>query len=310
MKNITPHQYGKVAVLMGGRSGEREISLSSGKAVLNALREANVDAHPIDVKEDTLNQLMLEQYDRVFIALHGCGGEDGTMQGALETLSIPYTGSGVMASSICMNKIVTKQLWLAEGISTPNYEVVCEQSSYAQLAKKLGHVFIIKPSKEGSSLGIHKVTNESEYRLAVIEASQHEGQLIAEQWVAGREYTVAILNQQTLPVIRLVTTNQFYDYEAKYQSNDTQYLIPCGLSVEQEQQLQADARRAFTATGAQGWGRVDVMIDDDNCSWMLEVNTVPGMTDHSLVPMAAASIDINFTSLVLQILATSFEVKN
>ena len=304
------NKYGKVAVLMGGHSGEREISLKSGAAILAALKKSYIDAHPIDVDKDIFAQLSAGQYDRAFIALHGCGGEDGTMQGALQTMGIPYTGSGVMASSICMNKIITKQLWLAAELNTPDYVTLNEQSYYSQLADKLGPVFIVKPSQEGSSLGIHKVTNEAEYVSAVAAARQHRGQLMAEQWIAGKEYTVTILDRQALPVIRLETPNQFYDYEAKYQSNSTQYLIPCGLSTELEAQLQARAIQAFDATGAQGWGRVDVMMDNNNRSWLLEVNTVPGMTDHSLVPMAAASKGIDFASLVLKILDTSFEVKN
>ena len=302
-------QYGKVAVLMGGHSGERAISLKSGAAVLAALQKSHIDAYPVDVDKDIFIQLATAQYDRAFIALHGVGGEDGTMQGALQTIGIPYTGSGVMASSICMNKIITKQLWLAAGINTPAYVTLNEQSCYPQLAEKLGPIFIVKPSQEGSSLGIHKVTNAAEYALAVAEAKQHQGQLMAEQWIAGKEYTVAILDQQALPVIRLETPHQFYDYEAKYQSNSTQYCIPCGLSAELEAQLQMQAQQAFDATGAQGWGRVDVIMDDNNRSWLLEVNTVPGMTDHSLVPMAAASIGIDFATLVLKILDTSYEVK-
>lgn len=305
-----PEQYGKVAVLMGGHSGERAISLKSGAAILAALQKLHIDAHPVDVDKECFTQLAAAQYDRAFIALHGVGGEDGTMQGALQTIGIPYTGSGVMASSICMNKIITKQLWLAAGINTPAYVALNEQSGYPQLADQLGSTFIIKPSQEGSSLGIHKVNNAAEYAAAVAEAKQHQGQLMAEQWIAGKEYTVAILEQQALPVIRLETPNQFYDYEAKYQADTTQYLIPCGLSAELEGQLQVQAQQAFAATGAQGWGRVDVMMDGNNRSWLLEVNTVPGMTDHSLVPMAAAAQGIDFTTLVEKILDTSFAVKN
>jgi len=300
------NKYGKVAVLMGGLSGERFISLKSGSAVLNALQANNVDAHAIDVGTDIIKQLIAGDFSRAFIILHGCGGEDGTMQGALQTINMPYTGSGVMASSICMNKIVTKQLWAATDIPTPDFVVLDATMNYKQVAQQLGDVFIVKPSREGSSLGIHLVHNKEEFIAAVQAAQQHQGQLIAEQWIVGKEYTVAVVNDQALPVIRLKTKNEFYDYEAKYQSNDTQYLLPCGLDVDSEVSLKEQAQHAFVATGAQGWGRVDVMIDEQGQPWFLEVNTVPGMTDHSLVPMAAAYVGIDFNALVLQILETSF----
>ena len=300
------NKYGKVAVLMGGLSGERFISLKSGSAVLNALQANNVDAHAIDVGTDIIKQLIAGDFSRAFIILHGCGGEDGTMQGALQTINMPYTGSGVMASSICMNKIVTKQLWAATDIPTPDFVVLDATMNYKQVAQQLGDVFIVKPSREGSSLGIHLVHNIEEFIAAVQAAQQHQGQLIAEQWIVGKEYTVAVVNDQALPVIRLKTKNEFYDYEAKYQSNDTQYLLPCGLDVDSEVSLKEQAQHAFVATGAQGWGRVDVMIDEQGQPWFLEVNTVPGMTDHSLVPMAAAYVGIDFNALVLQILETSF----
>lgn len=299
-------QYGKVAVLMGGISGERSISLKSGAAVINALQANHVDAHAIDVGTDVIKQLIAGDFTRAFIILHGCGGEDGTMQGALQTINMPYTGSGVMASSICMNKIITKQLWAAADIPTPSFMVLDASINYQQVARQLGDVFIVKPSREGSSLGIHCVHNEEEFIFAIEEAQKHQGQLMAEQWIVGKEYTVAVVNDQPLPVIRLKTNNEFYDYEAKYQSNDTQYLLPCGLDGESEASLKTQAQRAFAATGAQGWGRVDVMIDEQGQPWFLEVNTVPGMTDHSLVPMAAAHAGIDFNALVLQILETSF----
>ena len=299
--------YGKVAVLMGGLSGERAISLKSGAAVLKALQAMNIDAHPIDVGADVFSQLIAGNFSRAFIVLHGCGGEDGTMQGALQTIEMPYTGSGVMASSICMNKIITKQLWIASNTPTADYVVLDADMQYAQVADVLGTIFIVKPSREGSSLGIHKVHNAEEFTAAVLEAQQHQGELMAEKWIDGKEYTVAVVNEQALPVIRLETTNEFYDFEAKYQSNDTQYLLPCGLDTDTEAQLKAQAQRAFLATGAQGWGRVDVMIDEQGQSWFLEVNTVPGMTDHSLVPMAAAYSGVDFNALVLQILDTSFQ---
>lgn len=297
--------FGKVAVLMGGNSGEREISLRSGSAILKALLAIGVNAHGVDVGSDVFALLQEHKFDRVFIALHGCGGEDGSIQGGLEIINVPYTGSGVMASSICMNKLMTKQLWVAENISSPKFITIQSNTSFQDVTDLLDIPFILKPSLEGSSLGISKIENESQYNQAISQAYKFKGVLLAEQWVNGREYTVAILNGQTLPVIRLETPRGFYDFEAKYQSSDTQYLIPCGLSDADEKEIQVQALRAFNATGATGWGRVDVMIDDAGRYWFLEVNTVPGMTDHSLVPMAAKHIGISFEELVVKILQTS-----
>jgi D-alanine-D-alanine ligase len=297
--------FGKVAVLMGGNSGEREISLRSGSAVLKALLASGVDSHGVDVGSDVFTLLHEHKFDRVFIALHGCGGEDGSIQGGLEIINMPYTGSGVMSSSICMNKIMTKKLWLAENISSPKFISIQSTTSFQDVADLLGTPFILKPSLEGSSLGISKIENESQYNQAVSQSHKFKGVLLAEQWVSGREYTVAILDGQALPVIRLETPRGFYDFEAKYQAKDTQYLIPCGLNIEDEKEIQEQALQAFNATGATGWGRVDVMIDDANKYWFLEVNTVPGMTDHSLVPMAAKHVGISFEELVVKILETS-----
>lgn len=309
MSSRSNKDYGKVAVLMGGQSGEREISLKSGNAVLKALRENNIDAHGIDVDNNIFSLLMSENYDRVFIALHGCGGEDGTIQGGLKICDIPFTGSGVMASSICMNKIMTKQIWKAADIRTPDYLIISETTSFEQLVSALGVPFIVKPSREGSSLGIHKVENETQYATAVQEASSHQGALMAEQWIDGSEYTVAILGNTPLPVIKLETPREFYDFEAKYKANDTQYILPSGLDHDLEENLKEQAMNAFVATDASGWGRVDVMVDHEKNNWFLEVNTVPGMTDHSLVPMAAAGDEINFKQLVMKILDTSFEAE-
>ena len=295
-------KYGKVAVLMGGESGEREISLKSGTAVLNALQNNDVNAHGIDVDAMIFNRLISEGFDRAFIALHGCGGEDGVIQGGLEMINMPYTGSGVMASSICMNKLMTKKIWAAENIPTPDHIYIDESSSYDNVSAKLGGVFVVKPSKDGSSLGIHKVNNAEEFNHAVNDAKKFQGQLMAEQWIDGEEYTVGILNGQPLPVIKLQTPHDFYDYQAKYEANDTQYILPCGLPKDQENKLQQEALRAFKSANASGWGRVDVMVGRDQQPWFLEVNTVPGMTDHSLVPMAAAHIGIDFEQLVLKIL--------
>ncbi len=304
MSNVNVERYGKVAVLMGGSSGEREISLKSGTAVLNALCASEVDATGVDVDENIFKHLQSENYDRAFIALHGCGGEDGAIQGGLEMINLPYTGSGVMASSICMNKLMTKKVWQSDNIPTPKFAYL-DNHSYQDVEQQLGSTFVLKPSNEGSSLGVHKVSNQQDFDHAVNDASTFQGQLMAEQWINGGEYTVGILNHQPLPVIKLQTPHEFYDYEAKYQSNDTEYILPCGLEKKLEEELQETALKAFRSTQASGWGRVDVMLDQHNKFWFLEVNTVPGMTDHSLVPMAAKHIGVSFEQLVLSILDTS-----
>ena len=306
MTTVDMKKYGKVAVLMGGSSGEREISLRSGAAVLKALLNNDVDAHGVDVDKHIFRVLQENEFDRAFIALHGCGGEDGAMQGGLDMLGLPYTGSDVMASSICMNKVMTKKLWTVAGVQSPRFMSVDETVDYQQVVMALDVPFVIKPSLEGSSLGIHKVSNELEFKAATKDAQKYQGALMAEQWVDGSEYTVAILDGVALPVIKLETPHEFYDFEAKYQANDTRYILPCGLDKIKENVLKAEALNAFNATSATGWGRVDVIIDEHEKHWFLEINTVPGMTDHSLVPMAAANEDINFDQLVLKILETSF----
>ena len=305
MTDIEQNDFGKVAVLMGGRSGEREISLRSGNAVLAALINAGVDAHGIDVDEHIFNRLQDEKFKHAFIALHGRGGEDGCIQGGLEMIGLPYTGSGVMASSICMDKIMTKKIWLTMGIPTPRFSEIHDSTKFKDVANHLGVPFIVKPSCEGSSLGIAKITSEAEFVAACLKAHAFSGELMAEEWVQGGEYTVSVLDDEALPVIQLQTPHDFYDFEAKYKSNDTQYLLPCGLEEMAEVQLQVQALQAFRATNATSWGRVDVMLDDQGKSWFLEVNTVPGMTDHSLVPMAAKHIGVDFQQLVLRILAAS-----
>ena len=305
MTDIEQNDFGKVAVLMGGRSGEREISLRSGNAVLAALINAGVDAHGIDVDEHIFNRLQDEKFKHAFIALHGRGGEDGCIQGGLEMIGLPYTGSGVMASSICMDKIMTKKIWLTMGIPTPRFSEIHDSTKFKDVANHLGLPFIVKPSCEGSSLGIAKITSEAEFVAACLKAHAFSGELMAEEWVEGSEYTVSVLDDEALPVIQLQTPHDFYDFEAKYKSNDTQYLLPCGLEEMAEVQLQVQALQAFRATNATSWGRVDVMLDDQGKSWFLEVNTVPGMTDHSLVPMAAKHIGVDFQQLVLRILAAS-----
>lgn len=305
MKNASTQEFGKVAVVMGGKSGEREISLRSGRAVHQALLANNVDAHMVDADINIYDILRQQKFERVFIALHGCGGEDGTLQGGLETIEMPYTGSGVMASSICMNKIMTKCVWKAEGVNSPAFVHIDSDTSFNQVNSILGTPFVIKPSLDGSSLGIHKVETAEQFASAVADANKFNGVLMAEKWISGKEYTVAILQDAALPAIRLETPRTFYDYAAKYEAENTQYIIPCGLGDAEEAELKKQALHAFNATGAYGWGRVDVMIDDNGDSWFLEVNTVPGMTDHSLVPMAAAQEGIDFNQLVVEILSTS-----
>ena len=291
---------GKVAVLMGGRSGEREVSLKSGAAVLAALQRQGVDAHAFDPAEQPLHDI--EGFDRVFIALHGRYGEDGTIQGALELLGIPYTGSGVMASAVGMDKWRTKLLWRSAGVVTPDFELVTADSDLAAIEQKLGLPLFVKPANEGSSIGISKVKQAGGLKAAYELAAKADPLVIAEQFVGGGEYTVGILGDQVLPIIRIVPANEFYDFEAKYLRDDTQYLCPCGLSAEKEAQIQAEALQAFRAIGGRGWGRVDFLMDEAGKHYFLEVNTSPGMTDHSLVPMGAKAAGIGFDELVVKIL--------
>ena len=298
-------RYGKVAVLMGGPSAERDISLKSGAAVLDALLAMNIEAEAIDVSTDVFEKLKVGNYSRAFIALHGPLGEDGCIQGGLEVIGMPYSGSGVMASSICMNKIITKQIWQSQKIPTPNYYVLTDDPCKDVLIKKLGFPMIFKPVSQGSSIGMTKVNCKEEIELAWQQAREFEDTIIVEQWIDGEEYTVAILDDGALPAIRLETPRTFYDYDAKYQSNDTSYHCPCGLPDEKENKIKNLALSAFKATNANGWGRVDLMLDKNSNLWFLEINTVPGMTDHSLVPMAAKAVDIDFNNLVLKILKTS-----
>ncbi len=293
-------KFGKVAVLLGGRSGEREVSLNSGGAVLAALLRRGVDAHAFDPAERPLHDL--EGFDRVFIALHGRYGEDGTIQGALELMEIPYTGSGVMASSLGMDKWRTKLLWRAAGVVTPDFSLVDADSDFAAIEEKLGLPLFVKPSNEGSSIGISKVKQSGQLQRAYELAAKSDPLVIAEQFVGGGEYTVGILGDQALPVIRIVPANEFYDYEAKYLRDDTQYLCPCGLAPEKEAQIQAEALQAFRTVGGRGWGRVDFLMDEAGRHYFLEVNTSPGMTDHSLVPMAAKAAGISFDELAVRIL--------
>jgi len=300
-------QFGKVAVLMGGRSAEREISLKSGAAVLDALRRAGVDAHGLDVGADALEQLRAGGFDRAFIALHGRGGEDGTMQGALETLGLPYTGSRVLGSALGMDKLRCKQLWRGAGLPTPAWALLGSDSDFEAVARQVGLPLIVKPVHEGSSIGMTKVDSADGLQQAWDAASRYDHTVIAERWIEGGEYTAAILGQQPLPLIRLETPNTFYDFEAKYQANTTRYHCPCGLAAEREAALQHLALDAFRAVDARGWGRVDLLVDGEDRPWLLEVNTVPGMTDHSLVPMAAKAAGIDFEQLVVRILAATLD---
>ncbi len=295
-------KLGKVAVFYGGTSAERDVSLESGQAVINALTRTGVDVVPVLVDKNTLREFDPGCCDRVFIALHGRGGEDGSLQGYLELIGLPYTGSNVLASSLAMDKIKTKQVWLACGLPTPDSEVLTAQN-LSDVYRQLGPTICVKPVHEGSSIGVQKVTSEHALENAFQSACEYDQQVMAEKWVEGAEFTVGVLGGEALPVIGLKTQNVFYDYEAKYQSDDTQYHLPSGLSAEQEAEMQSLALRAFEAVGCEGWGRVDVMQDADGRNWLLEVNTVPGMTSHSLVPMAADHAGCSFDDLVLRILA-------
>lgn len=297
--------FGRVAVLYGGRSAERAVSLKSGKAVLEALQGAGVDAYGIDAGQDLAEQLIADRPDRVFIALHGRGGEDGSLQGLLESLQLPYTGSGVMASALGMDKLRTKLVWQSLGLNTPAYAVLREEADCAGIVAQLGSPLIVKPIHEGSSIGMAKVQDVQALEQAWQAAQQYDDVALVEKWITGAEFTVAILDGRALPAIRLRTPHTFYDYEAKYLTNDTQYICPCGLTPEREAELGELCLQAFNAVGCRGWGRVDVMQDEAGQFYLLEVNTVPGMTDHSLVPMAAAAAGMTFSELVLAILASA-----
>ncbi|HEY9149219.1 MAG: D-alanine--D-alanine ligase [Gammaproteobacteria bacterium] len=300
--------FGKVAVLMGGHAAERVISLRSGQAVLEALRRAGVDAEAVDAGDsDVLRQLEQGGYDRVFNALHGRGGEDGVMQGCLELLGLPYTGSGVLASALAMDKLRTKQLWHGVGLPTPEFALLDNEADLERAARDVGFPMMIKPIHEGSSIGMSKVEEAGQLPSAWALARQYDQAVLAERWITGAEYTAAILGDEALPLIRLETGNVFYDYQAKYESNSTRYHCPCGLPVEQERIYQQLALAAFRALDGRGWGRVDFMVDGEGRPWLIELNTVPGMTDHSLVPMAARQAGLDFETLVVRILATSLE---
>lgn len=295
-------RLGRVAVLYGGTSAERQISLQSGGAVIAALSEEGVDVLPVDIRENPLQAIISAKADRVFLALHGPGGEDGKIQALLEYLEIPYTGSGVSASSLCMDKVRTKQLWHGVGLPTPKYVQLKSDTNWQAAIDVLGADVMVKPCHEGSSIGMTRVHNAKELAEAFAVAGQYDDVVLAESYITGAEYTVAILNGEALPPIKLETHHQFYDFNAKYEADDTNYVCPCGLATEQENTLKQIALTAFSAVGAAGWGRVDIMADQQGQFYLLEVNTVPGMTSHSLVPMAAKAAGYSFNELVIAIL--------
>jgi D-alanine-D-alanine ligase len=306
----TAEDFGKVVVLLGGRSAEREISLKSGEQVLQALRQRGVDAHALDTGErDFITRLEEGGFDCAFIALHGRGGECGAMQGLLETMGMPFSGSGVLGSALSMDKLRTKQLWLGVGLPTPAFAVLRDSGDLSPAVDGLGFPMMLKPVHEGSSIGMTKVEREADLEQAWQAAIHYDQEVLAESWVTGPEYTAAIVGDTSLPLIRLETPRDFYDYEAKYQSDSTRYHCPAGLPAEQESRLKALSLRAFQAVGASGWGRVDFILDADREPWLIEVNTVPGMTDHSLVPMAARQHGWDMPELVWRILEAGMQMR-
>ena len=308
-------QIGRVGVLYGGFSAEREISLQSGAAVIAALQEAGIDHVAIDVSENIIADIQAAQIDRAFLILHGPGGEDGRIQALLEFLNIPYTGSDVQSSALAMDKLRTKYLWTGLSVNspiklpTPEFALLTQDSDFASTLAKLGGEAMVKPANEGSSIGMSRVKTASELEAAFKTAAQYQGSVLVERLIVGAEYTVGILDDEALPAIKLETHHSFYDYDAKYIADDTRYLCPCGLSAEKEQELKKLALDAFNALGCRGWGRVDVMADAQQNFYLLEVNTAPGMTSHSLVPMAAKAVNLSFAELVLTVLRASLKVK-
>ena len=310
MTNIDVRALGKVAVLMGGRSSEREVSLMSGQGVLQALRAQGVDAHAFDPAQQSLDVLQQQGFDRCFIALHGRFGEDGTVQGALELLGIPYTGSGVMASSMAMDKIMTKRIWRFEGLPTPDWRMVASAEETTVALAALGAPMIVKPARDGSSMGLTKVTDASQCAQAYALAAKYDDEVLCEQFIAGEETTCAVLGEgasaAALPVIRIVAPDGNYDYQNKYFTDVTQYHCPSGLPAEEEAHIQQLVEKAFRTLGCRGWGRADVMIrQSDRQPFLLEINTSPGMTSHSLVPMAARAQGMSYEQLCLKILAAA-----
>ncbi len=298
-----PSDFGKVAVVFGGDSAEREISLISGRAVLEGLKSKGVDAHGVDKSRDVIDVLTKGKFDRAFLILHGRGGEDGTIQGALETVGLPYTGSGVLGSALAMDKNMAKLVWRARDIPTPDYRVVDAEADLFAAAKELGLPLFVKPVHEGSSIGATPVSDEEGLHTAWFDAARYDREVMVERLVEGPEYTASILGDEALPLIKLEPSREFYDYEAKYADDaGTSYICPCGLSEEDERRVRELSLLAFKAIGASGWGRVDLLCDDKGNPWFIDVNTAPGMTDHSLVPMAAKQAGIEFDQLVWRIL--------
>ncbi len=304
---VRVEDYGRVAVLMGGNSAEREISLDSGRAVLDALLASGVDAEGIDVSDASVlcRELKEHKYDRAFVAMHGRGGEDGAIQGMLECIGLPYTGSGVLASALAMDKHYSKRLWLQQGLPTPDFALPGGVEELSEAAGRLGLPLLVKPVHEGSSFGVCKVSEIGGLEQAWRDAMRYDQQVMAEAWIEGTEYTAGILCGSVLPLIRLETGREFYDYTAKYMAKDTRYICPCGLSEAKEKALQELALHACASLGVEGWGRVDMMLDGAGQPWLIEVNTIPGMTSHSLVPKAADQAGLDFSELVLRILGSS-----
>ncbi|MBS1269121.1 MAG: D-alanine--D-alanine ligase [Gammaproteobacteria bacterium] len=302
---MNPAAFGKVAVLMGGMSAEREVSLKSGAQVLEALQAAGIDAVAIDAGRDVMDRLRRVGAERAFIVLHGPWGEDGVVQGALETIGMPYTGSRVLGSALAMDKLRTKQIWSCLGLPTPEYAVIRHADELLGVLERHALPLFVKPGAEGSSIGVTKVESPEQLRGAFDTAARFGGPVLAESFIGGPEVTISILGDDALPIIKLETPRTFYDYEAKYQSDTTGYLCPCGLDDELESSLQSLALEAFRALDCTGWGRVDLMLDSRMNPYLLEANTIPGMTDHSLVPMAAREVGLSFPELVTKILETS-----
>lgn len=300
---MNARDFGKVAVLLGGRSAEREVSIMSGSAVLDALKRRGLDAHPFDPAQRPLEDLKRERFARAHIALHGRFGEDGTVQGALELLGIPYTGSGVLASALAMDKWRSKLVWQAVGVPTPRFAMLREGQDFDALARELGMPIIVKPAREGSTIGLSKVTDPAALPQAYRLAAQYDDLVLAEEFIEGQELTCAILGEDALPLVRIEAPGGLYDYDAKYFSNATRYFCPSGLAPEVERALQTQAMTAYRILGCRGWGRVDVILRRDGRPYFLEANTSPGMTGHSLVPMAARQAGLGFDELALRILA-------
>jgi D-alanine-D-alanine ligase len=306
-RTSNPLDFGRVALVMGGDSAERQVSLDGGADVLAALRRCQINVEPVDGIPALLDQVADGQVDRVFNLLHGRGGEDGALQGALRCLGVPVTGSGVLGSSLSMNKSLSKRVWRDSGLPSADQVTLDSGEDADKAARALGFPLVVKPVSEGSSVGIQMVHADEELAAAVKAAFEHESQIMLERFIDGPEYTVGILQRQALPVIRIETDRDFYNYQAKYEDDNTRYLCPCGLSPEQEERMQTMALQAFDVLGCSGWGRVDFMQGSDRVDLLLEANTVPGMTSHSLVPKAAAAAGIEFDQLVWRILETSFE---